>query len=423
MPPFVLPGEYFAAALLWLALGGLGLVLVAGDVAAGGFLVPRVIAVTHCFTLGWITTAIFGALYQLFPVTLGVPARSIALGHVTFGILQTGAVLLFVGTWFWRPVAMALGWGLVLAALALHAWNVVSRRSAATRGQRIGRYVVAGHVGLALALLVIGQRIGDMLGVWRVDRLAHLAAHAHLAVVAFGTMIVVGVGSRLLPMFLLSRGHPEWPLAWIGPLAFGGAILFTLGSGLDLAVLRVLGGAGMAVGLGLYLFLAAQYFRRRTRAGLDLAMAHVVVAHAFLGVAILVGLWLLAAPGFDARAAGAYGVLGVMGWLSLLIMGVSYKILPFLTWMHRFSPRVGEPNLPKVADLTVRGVAWGSLTLATLGTALLSIGIALGGSGVARAGGIAVAVGLWLVVAHHGRLAVVRKARRPRPRRSRFRGG
>lgn len=31
---------------------------------------------THLFTLGWITTSILGALYQLLPVALGVPVRS-----------------------------------------------------------------------------------------------------------------------------------------------------------------------------------------------------------------------------------------------------------------------------------------------------------------------------------------------------------
>lgn len=413
MPPFVLPGEHFAAALVWLALGAAGLAYVARDLAAGAFLSPRVIAVTHCFTLGWITTSIFGALYQLFPVTLGVSTRSITVGHVTFGLLQAGAMLLAAGSWFWRPAALGLGWLVVLAALALHTWNVVARRSAATRGQTIGRYVMAGHVGLALALLVIGARVGDMLGLWRVERIAHLSAHAHLAVVAFATMIVVGVGSRLLPMFLLSRGHAAWPLAGIGPLAFGGAIVFTLGSGLDVPALRIVGGSGMAAGLALYLFLAAQYFGRRTRRGFDLAMAHVAAAHAFLAAAVIVGLMQLGSAGFSARAATAYAVLGLLGWLSLFIVGIYYKILPFLTWMHRFSSHVGEPGVPKVADLTVHAFAWGSLALTTVGIGLLSVGIGAGSGAAARAGAITAALGLWLVVAHHTRLVLVQRGRRP----------
>lgn len=60
---------------LFLVLGGLGLVVVAPDLAGGPFLSPRVVAVTHLFTLGWITTSIMGALYQPLPVALGESVR------------------------------------------------------------------------------------------------------------------------------------------------------------------------------------------------------------------------------------------------------------------------------------------------------------------------------------------------------------
>ena len=41
--------------------------------AAGNFLSQRLAGVTHLFTLGWLTTTIYGALYQLLPVALGAP--------------------------------------------------------------------------------------------------------------------------------------------------------------------------------------------------------------------------------------------------------------------------------------------------------------------------------------------------------------
>ena len=63
-PPFRLPGTHFLCGIGWLALGAAGLVVVAPLLAAGQFLAPRVIAVTHIFTLGVITGSIFGALYQ-----------------------------------------------------------------------------------------------------------------------------------------------------------------------------------------------------------------------------------------------------------------------------------------------------------------------------------------------------------------------
>ncbi|MEP6573910.1 MAG: hypothetical protein ABJD11_14500, partial [Gemmatimonadota bacterium] len=55
-PPFRLPAEHFVAALMWLCAGATGLVYVAPDLAAGNIFAPHILAVTHCFTLGVITT-------------------------------------------------------------------------------------------------------------------------------------------------------------------------------------------------------------------------------------------------------------------------------------------------------------------------------------------------------------------------------
>lgn len=74
-PPFQLPGPRFAGAIAWLVLGGLGLVVIAPDLAAAGFLLPRVLGVTHLYTLGVVLASAFGALYQFYPCR-SAPARA-----------------------------------------------------------------------------------------------------------------------------------------------------------------------------------------------------------------------------------------------------------------------------------------------------------------------------------------------------------
>ena len=71
-----LAAEHFAASILYLMAGAAGLVWIAPELATGAYASPHVAGVTHLFTLGWITTTIFGALAQLLPVALGAPIRS-----------------------------------------------------------------------------------------------------------------------------------------------------------------------------------------------------------------------------------------------------------------------------------------------------------------------------------------------------------
>lgn len=407
-PPFALPGEHFAAGLVWLALGAAGLVAVVPSLVQGNFLLPRVIAVTHCFTLGWITTSIFGALYQLFPVVLGAPARSVRVGHATFWVLQAGVVSLVAGTWWWRPPLIAAGWVVLFLAVGGLAWNVLPQRRRAPRGRVIGLYISAGHMALGFAMAVVAARIGDALGWWQIDRLGLLAAHAHLAVVGFATLTAVSVGSRLLPMFLLSHGHAEWPLRWIGPVVGAGLALFTAGELLASRALVVAGAVAVAAGLALYLALVGGYFARRVRRQLDPGLAHVAAAFIYLALATALGLLVFLTPGFRPRLIVSYALAGIVGWLSLLIVGIYQKIVPFLTWLHRFAARVGEPGVPRIADLTVPAVGWTMLVLFAGSLLLLLAGIAAGAGVLARAGAAGFAAATALLVGQHARLALRR---------------
>jgi hypothetical protein len=409
-PPFRLPGEHFAAALLWLGAGAAGLLLVAPDLARGDLFEPRVIATTHAFTLGVITTSIFGALYQLFPVTMGAGVKSVRAGHATFWTLELGVVLLVAGFWLGQGWCEAAGWLAIAVALGALASNLVSQRRRATQGHVIGRYVAGAHAALGTAMFVAFARIGQTLGWWHVDRLGVIASHYHLAALGFASLTVVGVGSRMLPMFLVAHGYPEWPLRWIGPIAGVGMVGFATGQLGRLGPLAWAGALLMGVAALLHVYLIFGYFRTRSRRRLDPGLAHIAAAFCALGLLVPAGIALLASPGgFNPRGWAAYGLLGLLGWLVLMIVGVYHRILPFLTWLHLFGPRVGEPDLPTVADLTRPAWGWTSLGCLVSGVLVLAPAVALGAPAAARAGAALFALGVGLVLAQAARVLALRR--------------
>jgi hypothetical protein len=411
-PPFLLPGEHFVAALLWLAAGAGGLVLVAPQLAAGNIFDPRVFAVTHSITLGVITTAILGALYQLFPVTMGRAVRSVPVAHLTFWVLQTGVVLIVTGFWLSRGAVQGLGWVAVTVAAALLGLNLISQSLHTEPDPIVGRYVGAGYLAFLAALLLGSLRIGESLGLWHVDRLAMIAGHFHLAALGFATCVAIGVGSRMLPMFLVSHGFPRWPLRWIGPLGGAGLAGFTVGRFSGWPVTTLVCGGFMAVAMLLYLFLAVEYFRRRMRRTLDPGLAHVAVACLALGVATVIGsALLLGTDGFAPRLWAAYALLALLGWLGFLIVGVLYKILPFLTWLHLFGQRMGDEPLPTVADLARPAWGWASLAFLLAGLTVMVPAVGLGAGAAARAGAAGFALGVGLVLAQAGRVLRLRYGR------------
>jgi len=401
-PPFQLPGIHFVGAIAWLLLGGLGLVVIAPDLAAARVLSPRVLGVTHLFTLGVILASVFGALYQFYPMSLGAGARSIRVGVAGAWLLHAGVGILVAGLWLSRPVLQAAGWWVLFVAVGCVSWNLLPHRRRMTQGRRVAGYVSAAHSMLGLAMLVAGLRIGEGLGWWTVERLGVIAAHFHLAAFGFAGLTAVGVGSRMLPMFLVSGGGPDWPFRIIGPVAATGLTL--LSAGLLFAV-PMLTWAGALLGVGaaaLFLGMVAGYFRRRMVRTLEPAFGHVLSGFVALALALVAGLIQLAQPGVSFRGWVMYAELTLLGWLVMFITGIWYRLLPFLIWLHFYGG--GERPVPSPTELVHRRTAWLALALLAGGVALLVIASGAASAVVARAGATSVLVGSLLVAAQYVRI-------------------
>lgn len=391
-PPFRLVALHFAAALGWLLVGAAGLLAVAPRLAAGDLFAPHVLGVTHAFTLGVLTTMIFGALYQFFPSTLGIGARSIPVAHRTFWVLQAGTATLVAGFWAWRPALLPVAWGLLFLAVGGLAWNLLPQRRRARQGLLVGRYVSAGHMALGLAMVLGLLRIGEPLGWWSVSRTGMIAAHYHLAAVGFVTLTIVGVGSRMVPMLLFAQQAPTWPLRLIGPV--GGLGLLVHAAGLLGSLGWVITTGGVLVGTAGLLLIGqlGLWFRHRARRGIDPAVGHLLLAGSFLVVVVMAGFRLLFASGpFDPRAWAAYGLLGILGWLLPFTLGVAHRIVPFLSWLHLFGGRGRGAHAPPAQALVHRGVAWAALASWGAGVAVLVLSVQAGDEPMARVGAALVA--------------------------------
>ncbi len=412
-PPFALPAAHFVASFVWLALGSAGLVVLARTLAHGNYLDPRVFAVVHAFTLGVVTTTIFGALYQMFPPLLGIGLRSVRVASAGFVFLTLGVAALLTGLWQTQHVLQATGWTLVAGAIGCVSWNLLPQRRRAPQGRMTGLYIAAGHSALGFALLLAGARIGEGLGWWQLDRLGVLSAHFHLAALGFATLTAVGVSSRIVPMFLGTNGLPAWPLRVIGPLVGAGLLLLSAGQVAHLRPLTLVGAALLAGGIALYLWLAAGFFRRRTRP-IDPALGHIAVAYIALAAAVVSGLALLAVRGpVLQRGVAAYVVVALLGWLVLLILGVYYRVIPFLAWLNLAGAAAARSD---PTGLMSRRPAWVSLAALAGGIATLATGIWTGNGAVATGGAAGFAAGVVLLLGQYVRLGfVIRQTRKGAP--------
>lgn len=392
-PPLLLPGEHFTAAMLFLVLGAIGVVVIAPDLAAGAYPAPRVVGVTHLFTLGWITTSIMGALYQFLPVALGEPIRSVRAGHLSFVLYVPGFAAFVMGLLLGSTTVLLAGAATLGMGVLLFAANLGASLWRSTR-RDVTWWALAGADLFLVITLVFGLSLAGNLR-WAYLGGAHrtaLGTHLHIALAGWVLLVMVGVAHRLLPMFLLSHGAGDrFAKAAVGLLAAGAATL-AIGHHGPPIVRLWLPAALIGAGLVAFLLQARQFYRHRHRPVLDPGMRLAAAALGLLAVGLgLAGPVVLA--GASARVSTAYVLVLVLG-ISLFVAAHYYKIIPFLVWYHRFGPSVGKRPVPRVSELYSSREATAAGALLVLGTLTLTAAAALGVPVAARAGAVLLAVGV-----------------------------
>ena len=350
----VLP-HYGFAAIAFLALNIL--MLFSTDAFSGHYFHPKLLTLTHVAVLGWATMLIFGSLYQLLPVVLECKLYSEKLGIITFALLGTGTILLAYSFWYF-----SLGLTMHLAACALFlsfllfTINVIQTARYAPKWTIETDFIVTS----AIWLLVTGA-IGVLMAVnlsmpfLPADHVHYLQLHAHIGMAGWFMLLVIGVGSKLIPMFLLAHTENTKKLNW-------SYMLINIGLGLFLVdhlflqtdfnlIYASLVSAGIIL-FGLYLHAAYQL---RQRQDLDLGMKQTMVALMLLLVPVF--LMFIVSSKVDLPQALlssiylVYGISVFLGFISALILGQTFKTLPFIVWMHAYEEHVGRMKTPLPKDM------------------------------------------------------------------------
>lgn len=316
---------------------------------------PRLLAITHIMALGWGTMIILGSSHQLLPVLIEGNLYSRKLAQLSF-ILAAAGIPLLVYAFYIFDFGWQARWGgtLVNAGVLSFVLNVAIsiRNSKQENVHAIFLFTAACWLlaTTAIGLALVYNFNYDFLPK---DSLAFLSLHMHLGIIGWFLLLVVGVGSRLLPMFFISK-YTNTKQLWLmyalinlGLTAF--VIMFLQFHGMHkLAVLPV------ALALVLFARFCYRAYRARIRRQVDgqmkLSILSVLMIFIPLLFVIVISRWSAGAsdrPGL----AMAYGFTIFFGWITSIILGMTFKTLPFIIWNKVYEEHAGLVKTPQPADL------------------------------------------------------------------------
>lgn len=418
-PSLLLPLRFMVTGLLALFTGVLLLVLRPETLATYHYN-QHVIALTHLFVLGWIATIVMGAMYQLVPVALETKLYSERLARWQFVFHLVGFSGMVWMFWHWDLKHVGHFGSVLTVGVGLFAYNIGRTLARVPRWNVVATAVASALGWLTLAVLagllvVIGKCSYDAetvaaatgpLGlllrglsatagvVRRFDTIGAMHAHAHLGAVGVFILLIVGISYKLVPMFTLSdlqnRRRAAASLGLLNLGLAGAFVTILLRHPLKLAF-----ALAVVAGLVCYGLELAAILRARKRRALDWGMKYFLSAIGLLAplgaLAAVLSCPHLPLTTLAGQLENLYGFLAFAGVVSFAIIGMLYKILPFLAWYASYSQHIGRCKVPSLADLySPRLQAAGYWTYLG-GLGLTSLGIIAGNALIVRYG-----CGLWL---------------------------
>lgn len=349
-PPLHASLRFFLTAPLFGMLAG-GLLLWGGPDLLASRWTPGALALTHLITVGFMLQVMLGALLQLLPVVAGAnmaqPQRIAAVVHacLSAGTLALAAAFLSYQPWLFGAATVLLGAGVLgFVVPGARALRGVASSNATIQGLKLalGGLVVTVVIGLVMAVALARA--------WNLPLLSLTTLHLGWGLLGWGGVLVAAVGYVVVPMFQLTppfadrfTRHFAWVAIGIMALWSGAGLMGWEIPATALATAATLAGAALALTI---LVIA----RRSKRARLDptqqcwqLAMVCALLASA---------LWLAAhliAP-LEAWAPWPllWGVLVLWGGFVSVMVGMLYKIVPFLVWLHLRNLGRGKVHAPNM---------------------------------------------------------------------------
>lgn len=195
------------------------------------------------------------------------------------------------------------------------------------------------------------------------------AAHAHIALIGWVTLTIMGAMYQIVPTILGGQLHSQRLAGyqfWLMNLGLLGLFLSFL-AGAKTVVLF-----GVITALAGYLFVYIMYrtlrTEQKTKQPLDISVKYFIAALVYFLIVLALGIVLSIDPYLlPGRAITAHAHIALIGWVSITIVGAMYHLVPMLAWMERYADKLGTQAVPTIKELYSERAANAQFWLLNLG--------------------------------------------------------
>jgi len=360
-PPISAPLRFFLTAPIFGVIAGLLILFSDTSILINRYSMDAIL-VTHSLTIGMFAFIMFGALTQMLPVLAGAKiARVKLITTISFVALTTGLLSMVIGLKFNVTVLsnlsyLALGFGFLTMILSIaYAIKDVKHLTATIKGMAMS-LLFAFFITL-MGIFLLYEYATDS-----VSQYHFLVANIHSvwAVFGFSGLLIIGVAFQVLPMFYVAPKFKQFCKKRVVYLISTGLLIWFIANMYfeDYALY-----AKLWIALFFWAFATTVWikFNKRKRPISDVTVWYWRAASIFLTLGSF--LWI-----FDEFFKHEYivmvGILIGGGFVLSIMIGMLYKIVPFLVWFHLNG--MGYMKIPTINEMIDKGLAKVQFTLLIL---------------------------------------------------------
>lgn len=381
VPSVTLPLTFIYSGILALVIGALW-ILLQPKILLDYHYNQGVLAATHLFVLAWMAPATFGALYQMVPVALDTRLQHPFLAWVHWALHCLGAGGLIV-SFFTDSTRSAVIFAIFIITGVLLMFGNLLLSMAHGQWRSPTGIAIACAIAWLLATVMAGGFIvwNKVFGIHPFEPIAQMHAHAHMGVLGFFLLLIMGVAYKLVPMFVLSAIQKPWR-AWTSIISFnlglaGLVPAILTNSHWKLLFTGIIGFSWLVFG-----WETSSILRLRKRRDLSGELKFFFTAIFGLMSIVFLIACILSVPGLAltpwvGRLENVYGILGIAGVVTAGLIGMLYKIVPFLVWYKRYSRHIGRKGVPAIKDLYSPAIQKGGFLCLLVGLVWTAAGVVL----------------------------------------------
>jgi len=345
-PPIIVPLRFFLTAPIFGILAGI--LMLFSDTAS---LMSRYsidsIVITHTITIGFFSFVMFGALTQMLPVLAGAKIYKVKMvTQIAHILMSFGLIMMIIGLFsnsslYILSASLSLSSGfMIMIFFILLAIKDIKNITATIRAMATSMFFAFIIVVMGLFLLysyIIGSHSEFHFAVANI--------HSVMAIFGFAGILIIGVSFQVLPMFYVAPHFKNFCKNYVVYLISFGLALW-LFFNLFLDTYALFGKFLIALFFLAFATTVWKKLNERKRPVLDVTIWYWRASSIFLALGTF--LWI-----FDEFFKNEYIVMVAIliggGFIFSIIIGMLYKIIPFLVWFHLNAK--GYMSIPTITQM------------------------------------------------------------------------